>query len=379
MIRRTLPCVLLPLLALPAAAQDGPAELLGSAPQGYNAALEGERRCGLYFEDRCVGTTSLRVERADEKSGATYRVTMEMRMELGEFRQQGTHVALLDDRFAVVSREQEESGSQENRKRRWSREGGAWVREVTEGGQTTRTTFASDRPDYGEEMLVQLMLEAAGGPRPGTYRLPTVVWPQEEGAPREGHIEVVVEPAGSSEHRGKTVPSFTLRLVEADGEKSVCVVDAKGRLLSMRPDGEGAPPLRMTAGTKEELEADARPPAAPEAGSPVAVVQGFLEVLAKARPPEALDELIDWTAVREELLKRDPSVAAIPVEQVAAIFKQRFSEQDGPSPEQVSLIVGMLKVQVEGDDARITMPGQKDPFVLRRRDGRWWIVHMAGG
>lgn len=384
MIRSALPLLLVSFLtAAGASAEDkpgGPAELLGEAPRGYNAAVEGERRCGLYLNDRYVGATVLRVERADEASGATYRVTLEMRMELGDFRQQGTQVVLLDDRFAIVERRDEESGSQRTRERRWTREGGVWTREVTEGGKTTRTTFASERPDYGEEAFVQLLLEAAGGPRPGSYRLPTVVWPKDEGPARDGEIEVTIEQGGAYEHRGQSIPSScTMRVVDADGEKSLCVIDPAGRLLSMRPEGEGAPPLRMTAGTAEQLEVDARPPAAPDASSPVAAVQVFFEVLAKKRPVDGLDEVIDWAAVREDLVKKNEEVAAMTVEQVAAIFKERFAEQDGPTPEQVSMLMQLLEVKLEGDDARVAMPGQEsDPMLLRRREGRWWIVHLSG-
>jgi hypothetical protein len=92
-------------VAASASAQEqGVDALLKGAPKGFNAALEGERRLGMYVNDRHVGWATTRIERAPAGSAAGYQVTSRMQLTMPGFTQDGTVVALLDERFALVER-----------------------------------------------------------------------------------------------------------------------------------------------------------------------------------------------------------------------------------------------------------------------------------
>jgi len=81
---------------------------------------------------------------------------------------------------------------------------------------------------------------------------------------------------------------------------------------------------------------------------------------------------VDWTAVIQELGKE-------PIEPLVDSFSKAMKaklEKETPavSPEEVPLILGMLDVELSGDEASVRMEGRSDKFQLRRTDGKWLIV-----
>ena len=49
----------------------------------------------------------------------------------------------------------------------------------------------------------------------------------------------------------------------------------------------------------------------------------------------------------------------------------------GGTKEQMDMLMEMLTPEIEGDSARVPLPGTTTPFELQRRDGKWWIIQLA--
>ena len=108
-------------------------------------------------------------------------------------------------------------------------------------------------------------------------------------------------------------------------------------------------------------------------------VRTYFRVMAKAEDPDALDEVMDWEGLRIRLIEKNPNFELVTAEAVGKIFKDKFrAQQSKTRPEDAELIVKLLEISVEGNDATaIIAPTERDnPFLLVKKDGRWRIVRF---
>jgi hypothetical protein len=145
-----------------------------------------------------------------------------------------------------------------------------------------------------------------------------------------------------------------------------------------RPAIDAVGVMRCPAPT-QTAEAPATPDA-PEVvdSDPMDPVRIYFEVLAATQPVDALDDAMDWEAIFEEMATEDPSTRVLGVEGLAQAFKDQFEAMGAVvSQADADMLLNMMTPEVDGDDATVLIPGQEDPFVLRRRDdGRWVMVHF---
>jgi len=368
----------LSLLAAPAAAQ-GTVDDLTAGLSGYDGALEGERWFGVYMADQSIGRFHLTVSPAPGGSGATYRLEAAMEMSLGDFHQAERATSLLDAGWARVRTETEGERNGEPYAKTVSRAGDAWTREVTRGGETTTRRLESSRPDY-EPMTLAFLLSTLGDPPAGVYAVPMSDWPEGgEGEPELVVAEVTVGALEPFTFRGEEVRARHVRIVRGE-EVSISTLAADGRLLEVRFE-EGSPIRMLAAADRAEADADlAGAGAAVDGGaeSPRAAVRVFMEVLAKTREVDDLDQVVDWAAVQVEMAAEDPGLEGLAPATVGSLFKDHFaSEEAGLTQAQVDEVIPELVVEVDGDQATVGLADRDDPYRLVRRDGRWWITHMG--
>jgi hypothetical protein len=358
-------------LTAPAVAQGTIDDLLEGAPRGCDTSLEGEDSYTIYMGPTSIGEATISV--SVDAEGRHYMLGLAMDMAAGGFEMHGVDELLLDASFAVVSRHSESNGTQGEERKSLTLEGGQWVRLVDEAEGSRRQTAPVDGPNYSEEMGLVLLLRAAGI-RPGTYQVPQIDWSGEgdTGTPAEARVEVSEE--GDFEHNGEAVRGHEVRIHNPTGKIYGHLIDTEGQLLELWFEGEDAPPMRMVrGGAQTEGGSHA-------ADSPEGAVEVFFRVISGERPVDALDEVIDWAAVHAEMAEQNAQVAALSVDQVAQIFKDQFAGRvesgQHPSSAEIDALALSISAEVDGDQARVGMPGKDDAFLLERQDGTWRIVHM---
>ena len=135
----------------------------------------------------------------------------------------------------------------------------------------------------------------------------------------------------------------------------------------------------FVAGTEAEAGRDLGGEARPEEAGPRNAARIYLRVLAKAEDPDALDDVMDWEAVRKDMMGDDPRGDLVTAKAVAKVMKDKLRTAKPSVPrENLELLEKFLQVSVEGDAASaIVTRDEKTLFRirLRKREGTWRIVH----
>ncbi len=404
----------------PARAQEAPAEdakarasQLLEGLSGCDESLLGTRHYGFYFGGfKNVGHCTFTVERAPEGSGAVYKTTTTVSISFGPNRNDAHEEILLDEKLALVRgtyHEVEQEGDERVvTDKKITREGGEWVGEVTVDGQATVHRLPVRGPNHWDLAAALLLVRKLDLSAPGAYQLEGVHFPSEvEAADEEGAVEpeddfgagegegaeaeeAAAEPEGPAHklivvtvatpqqvtHRGQQVEATEVKIEREGQETTTFTVDADRQVLAFGPTG---PPIRLIAGTAEEARRDLpAPTTSAVAQGPLAAVTTYLRAIAKLEPVEALDGVLDWGAIKEEMGAENPAMRNLSDAMFGAVMKEQFQSQPAAlTQEQLDLIVPLLKAEVQGDTATVRTPGvEHDAFRLRKVGDGWKIVHF---
>lgn len=356
--------------------------------RGVDERLLGTQHFAHDHDGKTIGQETVTVERAPADSGAVYRVTI-----VGENAVEGIggdksrSETLLDERLALVSLtselERDVSMMGKDMSTRMStrlrRDGKAWVQETVVKGERTVTRFETESPDYSQEASMLLLCRKLDRARAATVRLPWVYFGTGEDDPScVEDITFVVPAAATYSHRGADVQAHLVK-VEAV-LKQTLVVAADGALLGHWVGFDRPLAGRLVAAASAEEAAqdlEAEDTSDDAAAAKQAAITWF-EVTAGEKPFEALDEVVDWTALRDQEAERRREVAELTID----AYKARTREKTTKMRELMgSLLKDMLKMarggraRIDGDTATVTVMGD-DAFTLRKADGRWRIVRL---
>ena len=338
----------------------------------------GVHHYGVYLNGRVsVGVMTLVVQRAD-KGGFSVSNTWKMRVLGSSFTRLATaqlkedlgildwtEIATETMREAVQTKTTHLSEARRNK----------WAGDRSANGQVLRAaTKGNGLPHHGLMESLLVLAPTLYNEEPGVYRASEIFLDFDAVDNSDWadwrYFELQVHETSEFQHRGKTANVRVIRAIWPEEKAISFVVSEKGELLSFWTDEV---PVRFVLGRLEEVALHM--PLAESIlheSDPRVAVRTFFEVMAKARPAHALDEIVDWTAVIQELGKEPigPLVDSFSKAMKAKLEK----ETPAVSPEEVPLILGMLDVELSGDEASVRMEGRSDKFQLRRTDGKWLIV-----
>jgi len=389
------------LVAAPASAQDpgtgDPRERGKALVAGLerDPTLLGAQHFGIVLGERkSIGTGTFVVEEAPEGSGAAYRVTSTLKMAVGPASFLLNAESLLDAQLALISstsREEDTEGDAvEKTVKAMRRTPQGWVLERTvNDGETERRELPAAEPNHGDLPSMLLLSRVLDTSAEREYVLRGIHWDDGE-EPVDGGPAQAPEPSWQDVVIRSTPPA-PLSYRGAERQAARVVIEREGEeptTFAVTPEREllawwtGDRPIRLIkAASAEEAKQDLPGPAGGEdaaAAGPKQAVVRYFEVAAKVRPVDALDEVMDWKAVKEDLAKEDPSLNDVTPDLFGQLMKQQLSGSDAQiTQEQVEMVAAMLQVKVDGERATVAVPGQdEDPFRLERRDGRWRILHF---
>lgn len=381
-----------------AAPPDRTEELLSSLT-GCDEGLLGTHEFGIYLQGRKnIGLSTVKVERAPDASGATYRVEFALNMAMaGVFDNRTTATAMLDEQLAMLSFEgtdlESSEGTESRKEKRYTLEDGVWRAERNADGQVTRHEVTAEAPNHWDVVCMLLLVRKLDLESPGVYRLSGIHWSALDGdegddgdegseageaGPATGAyrgVTVTVGEAAPFAHRGQTVQAVAVRIEREGDDTALYHLAADHRVLAFGPVG---PPVGMVAGTSEEVRKDMEVPNAEEAAGPLGAVKVYFDVVAKQAEVSALDGVMDWEAIFQEMAAESPEVKALGAAGVASLLKSQFEQApQAIGPAQVEMLMGMLEASVDGDAAKVAMPGKEDAFELRKdAAGAWRITHF---
>lgn len=354
---------------------------------GANEALFGTLRFGIYFNGQVnIGTIVADVAESAE-AGAAYRIKTKLQVAMGPRKQTVSDESHLDATGGMVSTrstEVETIGETESETiKHVSLVDGKWTEVRDEDGEETTTEIES-KGTWHSHIPSMVLLGHILPDVEETTVLELDALNFMEGRESFGYkpMTVEIQPFADYEHRGETVKAKGIFFDHPDdGEDTRMMVDTEGKVLAIWPD---VAPIRMIAGTEEEILEDIAPPAAEgegetsAAGSPTEAVMTYLRVLGKISPVTELDGVMDWEAIREEMMADSPEVEALSAEMIGQLLKSQF-EKAPPAfgEEELNLVGAMLGSEVDGETAKVSIPGQEDdPFLLRLVEGKWIITHF---
>lgn len=399
--RRLLPAVgaLLCALALPLAA-DGPTPA-GPQPQAptpqvpaplrvlkdFDPVLARKSHFGIYLRTKRVGMFTTRLEKAPAGSGAAYREVTTLDLTVGGTHYGQTVTILMRPNLSLVRKESLEStrtsqgAEPQHRRTILEEKDGQWVRTQIEG-QDERGTRSASRtkslgPNYGPcltAVAARLASSTQDG-SPATYELPAILW---AGRTREttgpATLRLEISAPQEVEHRGRRLQAVRA-VITGKGKPLELWLTPKGQLMTL---AGGGIPYRFVQGSPLEVMADLPQPKAPEATggkTPRAAIEGFLLALARVKPADTLDGVVDFEAVLAGFRKADPQAPKISAEELATLFKTRIERGEGPMTEALAKAqLKKLKVKITGETATAKIPQHKEPFQLRRTKAGTWLI-----
>jgi len=359
--------------------------------KGYDEGLEGTFWFGMYLNNqKSLGKVKLTVGRAPEESSATYHFTMTMNMSFGETKNTLKGEALCDETLALISDSTEEDDGEKRETESVRKDGEHWVcvKTVKVGEDERKGTY---------RLKVDGELRAEGGAAwvfarrlpldpPCSYIFKGIEWPtpskpgeeeQDLDSSAYRDVKFTIAAIAPFKHRGKEVQANKI-LVQQEGEDDFYFyVDADHKILAWGPEGQ---PVAFIAGTEEECGKDieAALGSADQEGAKDAVMVVF-KVLSKASDPDALDAVMDWEAVRQDLAKVDPTFEGVTADVAASLIKAQLKGEPAAFPEaQLPLIRIALEAEIEGDKATVKIKGHEGkPYVLKKVDGKWKVVEFG--
>jgi hypothetical protein len=350
-------------------------------------SLLGTTWMGIYVRGwRNVGTIRMDVRKGAE--GAAYEVAVTTRHTIRG--QTGTRIEemKLDPTFALLSRTQsEEQGGRKSsmtlllQKDTWEC---TWTFLNKEGKEEPPIRFEQKTADkdHGWDPALFLLCRKLDLKKPNDYLLRGTTWPipaekageEPKGSAGVRNVRLTVPARATYTHRGKVVPGFEIRLEKEGDRAAKILVDESGRLLRT---GDFAGEVSCIVGT--EQEASSNLPAGNEkegAAGAKAALRLYFRVLAKSEDVDALDEVVDWAAYREEVAKEDAEMAGLDAKAYAEREKSVLLSREAVfTVEEAEEIAQFFKADIQGDTAAMSAEGlQWKPVLLKRIDGKWKIV-----
>lgn len=354
--------------------------------EAYDASLTGEYHFGFYLGTTNIGHTSLIVEKAGNgPDQAVYKIKTTARMVFGSEYKFLEKTSYLDARLSLISYDEyeEESlsdGSISTSVEQLYIEEGLWKISRIKDDEITEGKFQADGGNYPDIPCMLMLVKKIPPDATATYTLPWLDWPSTiDNQNPPVYSSLTIEADGVPrryEFKGNEVDTYQVRFTQEEGEEYIFVVGPEQRVLSIFTDDI---PVYYLAGTKEEV-LDDLPELEIESShmdGPKAVVQEYFEIIAKAKPVENLDSIIDWQSIHTEMAEQNSDVLNMTPGMLASLFKQQFKNTEAPvSVEQVNLLIQMIDIQIDGDSAKVTLPGSDDAFILRNTENGWLILHF---
>jgi hypothetical protein len=386
-------------LASPLLAEEGDERAAGLARgkttlaklETADPALFGTQCFGMYLKGvKSIGIAKVTLAAAPEGSGAAYLTVMELELVFGPQKMSGKLEALLDATFALLARSSVEvremvEGRLEKKETN-RRDGAEWVyeAEISGGNGKVAHRLATSEPDHWMVPSLMTLARKLGLGEAGTLILRGIHWPKPEEAdePPPAVKDIVATVGGAEKvvHRGAGVEARRIRFAKGDDEVVEVVIDAAGRVLSVT---QSQVPLVLVAGTEEECRTDLPAPddgidRQKGAASPKEAVMTYLRVLAKELPASALEGLLLWPVLHEEMSAEREEIAKLSLEEFKGALIEGFGEQAaGFTPEQLAEVEPGIVAKEEGDEATVTIPTvEENPFRVRRTADGWKIAHF---
>lgn len=366
--------------------------------EGTDDALLGTYWYGVYMKmAKNVGKGKIVVERAPEGTGI-YKAVADMTFV-------GTRIKaeeICDGKLGLVSSTSSETDDGNEKKEVQRLEAGAWTCTKTETDASGTYKAEPSAPHHGE-MFSTWALARKLPLTPARYVFQAISWPdptpafeedgfgEDEGGEDEGEEEeekgsymdliVTVGEAAELDIRGKKIQAHPIRFKkdEEGGDTWVFHVTAEHTVVAFAPDET---PMLFVLGTEEEAAQDLGPlPAETDDQKAVkAAVMVFFKVMAKEADVDALDDVVDWSSVRKALAEKQPMFEQMSDEDAAAMLKGFLQAGESPiSKDKLTFVELALEATVDGDTAKVTVPGTGDkPMVLKKVDGKWKMVEFGG-
>jgi len=355
----------------------------------FDPALARKSHFGIYLRTQRVGMFTTQLKQAPAESGAAYEEITTLDLDLGGTHYGQTVTILMRADLSLVRKESLEttraaSGEPQHRRTILEEKKGQWVRTHLQGkDKDAEGTRSAERtkslgPNYGPcltAVAARLAASTQDG-SPATYELPAILWAgRKRKATGPATLKLAISAAQEVEHRGRRVQAVRA-ILTGKGDPLELWLTPKGQLLTL---SGGGTPYRFVQGSPVQVMADLpqpAPPAAPGAKTPREAIETFLLTLARAKPADALDGVVDFEAVLAGFRKADPQAPKISAAELATLFKTRIERGEGPMTKALAAAqLKKLKTKIKGESATARIPQHKEPFQLRRNAaGRWLIV-----
>jgi hypothetical protein len=353
----------------------------------FDPVLARKSHFGIYLRTQRVGMFTTLLEKAPAESGAAYREVTTLDLSVGGTHYGQTVTILMRANLSLVRKESLEStrasegAEPQHRRTILEEKGGQWVRTQIQGKDESATRSAqrtpSQGPNYGPcltAVAARLASSTQDG-APATYELPAILW---AGRTRKttgpATLKLQISPPQEVEHRGQRAQAVRAEIT-GKGAPLELWLTPKGQLMTL---SGGGIPYRFVQGTPEQVKADLpqpKPAAAPGAKTPRAAIEVFLLALARVKPADALDAVVDFEAVLAGFRKADPQAPKISADELATLFKTRIERGEGPMTQTLAKAqLKKLQVKIKGETATAKIPQHKEPFQLRRTKAGTWLI-----
>jgi hypothetical protein len=374
------------LLAGPALAQETPApdgkargKALRESLAARDAALEGKLHLGVYINStKNIGAVAIEI--GPGADGGAYTVRTRVRLKFGPNSfEESEEVSLGTDLGALALRreknEQEGEGRQ-SEKLDARLADGKWSATRSLDGGAEQTGSVEGEPSYWGMASAVLLMRKLDLSQPGEYELQGVEWERGAEAPTARRVAVSVPAERKKvQHRGSEVEATAVRLVREGEDDMVLLVGEGGKVLRIE---HGETPLALIAGSEEESTRDIAAVGPPVDEAAMACVITYLKVMAKSEPPEALDGVVDWKAVWEDLSNESPEIKALTPEAFGQLMKGQLAGAAQVTQEQIDALITMLAPEpsAAGDEVTVRLPGDARSFVIKKQEAGWRIVRF---
>ena len=348
----------------------------------FDPALTGTWHYGVYLNGvASMGTMKLTVAPAPKKTGAAYQVVMQVQMSADSNSMTIDETSLLDTSFALVSsttRETElhDSGSRVETKILTRLGKKTWSAERSYDGKMESFRIKALHPHHGSMASMLLMIPQLDRSQAGVYGFHALEWPNRgedgEQSMTWRPLELNIQEASEYIHRNETYSVNVIRGHFEGREVTNVVVSDQDEILAFWPD---RPPVRMIRGSEEQVVLDLSVAEFNyKESDPRFALKTYFEVMAQVKGPDALDHVLDWASLRQDLAKA-PGTEQGSADEYAESIKARLMGATAPiEPESVRLIMALLEVQIEEDHATIRVEGREGTFKLKKHEAGWRII-----
>jgi hypothetical protein len=378
---RTLPLIALLVAATPLAAQEEIPEFL-TRFETYQESLTEPATFGFYIGgSQNMGRAVFQFSPAPEGSGAIYLATSLGEFQFGPDHSRFENKVLLDGRLQIVtgkSKEDEtENGVERNESHSIRRENGNWAIERTIDGEEKSVLFPHDGPAHPDFISMILFARAIDLVEGTTHDFRILDWDNDDEGPQYISVKMSVTGPESYSFRGREVTAHGVRYEQSDEETFLFRITPEREILAIEIEGT---PVSLIAGTEEEISKNIEGVGGDEGAgdSPKATVAVYFRIHSKEAPVAALDGIMDWDAIHAEMAAEYDDAPSMTPKVFAGHFKVQFENQPAVvSKEQVDAILALLTIEIDGNDAKVTLPEQEeDPFLLEKGEDGWKITHF---